>query len=78
MTKVDEIYQHSITTVQTTLNVATRYNKIRYSKAAGLYRKYANKVTVKIQLGVTASLVVGDNYIQKLGCIMLCRPKSST
>jgi hypothetical protein len=59
--EADVIHQHSVTIVQTTLNVTTCYNKIRYSKAGGLYRKYANAVTGKIQLVTAAKKVVGDN-----------------
>jgi hypothetical protein len=47
-------HKHSIIIVQTTLNVTACYNKIRYSKVGGLYRKYANEVTEKIQLLATA------------------------
>ena len=50
-----------VTIVQTTLNVTTCYNKIRKSKAAGLYRKHANEVTEKIILVATAKNVAGDN-----------------
>jgi len=54
--EADDIHQHSVilVIVQTTLNLATCYNKIRCSKVAGLYRKYANEVTEKFKLVATA------------------------
>jgi len=58
---VDDVCKHSITTVQTTLNAATSYNKIRNRRARGLYRKYANELIEKIQLVATAKTVVGGN-----------------
>jgi len=58
---VDDIHRHSVTIVQTILNVTTCYNKIRKSKAGGLYRKHANEVTEKIVLVATAKNVVDDN-----------------
>jgi hypothetical protein len=58
---VDDVYKHSITIVQTTLNVATSYNKIRNRRAGGLYRKYANELTEKIQLVATAKTAVCCN-----------------
>jgi hypothetical protein len=45
--EVDDINQHSITFVQTTLKGATSYNKTRYSKVGNLYRKYTNEGTEK-------------------------------
>ena len=52
--EVDDINQHSVTIVQTTLNVATSYNETRYSKAGNLYRKYTNEGTENIQIVTTA------------------------
>jgi hypothetical protein len=38
--ETDDKHQHPATSVQTTLNVTTCYNKMRYSKAGHSYRKY--------------------------------------
>jgi hypothetical protein len=45
--EADDIHKHSVTIVQTTLNVTNCYNKIRNCKAGGLYTKYAHEVTEK-------------------------------
>jgi len=58
--EADDIHQHSVTIVQTTLNLATCYNKIRCSKVAGLYRKYANEVTEKNPFSCYCKKAVGD------------------
>jgi len=59
--EAEDIHQHSITTVQTTPNVTTCYNKIRCIKVAGLYRKYANEVTEKNPFSCYSKKAVGDN-----------------
>ena len=57
----DAIHKHSVTIVQTILNITTSYNKIRKRKAGGLYRKHANEVTEKILLVATVKNAAGDN-----------------
>ena len=58
----DNISQHPVTFVQTTLNERNCYNHSRQSKTGGLYPKHANEVTGIIRLLATKTKTVGRNY----------------